>query len=83
MMPMVWLYGVATVPLGSVADVSDTAPLAVTVRLIGPLTLCCGVELSVRFTIRFAVPGAVGVPLTTQPVSVRPAGSVPVVIEHA
>ena len=80
MMAMVWLYGVATVPLGSVADVSDTAPLAVTVRLIGPLTLCCGVELSVRFTIRFAVPGVVGVPLTVQPVNERPTGSAPAVM---
>ena len=80
MTPMTWLYGVATVPLGRIVDVRATAPLPVTVRLIGPLTLCCGVELSVRFTIRFAMPGAVGVPLTVQPVSERPAGRTPVVM---
>ena len=80
MIPMTWLYGVATVPLGRIVDVSDTDPLPVTVRLIGPLTLCCGVELSVRFTIRLAVPGVVGVPLTAHPVNERPTGRAPLVM---
>ena len=79
---MVWLYGVATVPLGRVVAVSDTPPLGVTVRLIGPLTLCFGLELSVRFTIRLEIPGVVGVPLTVQPLNERPTGSAPVVMEH-
>jgi hypothetical protein len=45
-----------------------------------PLVLCCGLELSVTLTVRFEVPGVVGVPVSVQPVSVNPAGSVPLVI---
>jgi len=54
------------------------------VRLSGPLVLCCGDELSVTLTVRFAIPAAVGVPLTVQvlDVKVKPAGSVPPVIEQ-
>src|SRR5882762_4135102 len=79
---MSWLYGVATVPPGRVVPVRVTAPPAATVRLIGPLTLCGGLELSVRVTTGFAIPGAVGVPLTVHPVSGRPAGRAPSVIEQ-
>jgi len=50
------------------------------VSVTGPLVLCCGFELSVTPTVRFAVPGVVGVPLSVQPFSVNPAGSVPPVI---
>jgi len=45
-----------------------------------PLVLCCGFELSVTPTVRFEVSGVVGVPLSVQPFSVNPAGSVPPVI---
>ena len=50
------------------------------VRVTGPLVLCFGLELSVTLTVRLAVPGIVGVPLTVQPFRVNPAGSVPLVI---
>jgi hypothetical protein len=39
-----------------------------------------GLLESVAFTVRFAVPAVVGVPLTTQPLSVNPAGKTPAVI---
>ena len=82
MMPMVWLYGVATMPLGRVVAVSDTPPLGVTVRLTGPLMVCGGLALSVRVTTRFAVPGVVGVPLMVQAFSERPSGRAPREIAH-
>jgi len=44
--------------------------------------LCGGVELSVRVTTRFAVPGVVGVPLTVHPFSERPSGRAPRVSEQ-
>jgi hypothetical protein len=51
------------------------------VRLTGPLVVPVGLLESVALTVRFAVPGAVGVPLTTQPAPrARPAGRVPAVI---
>ena len=83
-MPIGWLYGTPTVPLGRVVNVSLTAPFAVMVTLNGPVTLCCGFDASVAVTVRFEVPAVVGVPLTVQPrgVSVNPAGNDPVVIEH-
>ena len=73
------LYGVPTTPLGRVGDASVREPGVTIVRLTGPLTLCFGFELSVTLTVRFAVPATVGVPLTVHPLSVKPAGSVPVV----
>lgn len=45
------------------------------------LTFCAGLPESVTLTVTGDEPAAVGVPLTVQPVSVMPAGNVPV-IEH-
>ena len=69
-------------PLGRLVNVSDGGPRGAIITLNGPLVLCCGFELSVTFTVMFDVPAVVGVPLTVHPagVSVRPAGSVPVVM---
>ena len=50
--------------------------------LSGPETVFVGLLESVTDTVMFEVPGVVGVPPTVQPVSVRPAGSVPDVIEQ-
>ena len=50
---------------------------AAMVMLSGPEVVRVGLLLSVAFTVRPEVPAAVGVPLTTQPESVRPAGRVP------
>jgi hypothetical protein len=65
------------VPLGSM-------PLMV--RVAGTITMvsfwlafCTGLPESVTFTVTGDEPAAVGVPLTVQPVSVRPAGSAPVI----
>jgi hypothetical protein len=41
------------------------------------LALCCGLPASVTLTVTAELPAAVGVPLTVQPVSVKPAGNVP------
>jgi len=53
-----------------------------TVRLTGPVVVSVGLLESVAFTVRFAVPATVGVPLTTQPEAESPAGSMPAVITH-
>ena len=83
-MPIGWLYGTPTVPLGRVEKVSLTAPFAVMVTLRGPVTLCCGFDASVAVTVRFEVPAVVGVPVTAQPFapSVKPAGRAPLAIEQ-
>ena len=82
--PKTWLYGVPTTPPGRVvASANGPPPPEVMVRLIGPVVLCCGFEASVTFTVMFEVPAAVGVPLTVQPVRVRPAGRTPDVIVQA
>jgi hypothetical protein len=47
------------------------------VMLSGPEAVSCGLLESVALTVRLAVMGVVGVPLTTQPLRLRPAGSVP------
>jgi hypothetical protein len=65
--------------LGSV-PVSTSVAGAITM-LWFELAFCAGLPESVTFTVTGEVPAAVGVPLTVQPVSVKPAGSVPV-IEH-
>ena len=80
--PIVPVYGVPTVPSGRFVVVSINPPEGLIVRLTGPLALCCGFEESVALTVKFAIPAAVGVPLTVQPFapSVNPAGSVPPVI---
>ena len=72
-----------TTPFGRLVRVSVTAPVPVIVRLTGPLTLCCGFDASVAWMVMFDVPAVVGVPLTVQPVSVRPAGSAPPVTVQA
>ena len=63
-------------PLGRLAKVSDRPPAGTIVRLSGPVTVCCGVDASVAVTVRFAVPGVVGVPLIVQLLCVNPAGRV-------
>ena len=50
--------------------------------LSGPETVFVGLLESVTVTVRFEVPAAVGVPPTVQPLNVRPAGSVPELIEQ-
>ena len=77
-MPIGSLYGTPTVPLGRLVNVSVTVPLSVIVRLTGPVTLCCGFDVSDAWMTRFAVPAVVGVPLTVHPLIDNPAGSVPV-----
>ena len=57
--------------------------LGLIVRLIGPVVLCCGLEASVTLRVTFEVPAVTGVPLTVQPVNVRPAGRTPDVIVQA
>jgi len=78
--PITWLYGVPTEPFGRL--VRDRESPDEIVMLTGPVVLSCGVDASVTCTVRPAVPAVVGVPLTVQPVSVRPAGSVPAVTEQ-
>ena len=64
-------------PFGRLVNDSDRVA-GLTVRVSGPVTTCAGFELSVTCTVRFEVPGVVGVPLIVHPFSVNPAGSVPV-----
>ena len=72
-----------TIPFGRLVSVSVNPPLGSIVRLTGPLTLCCGFDASVAWMVMSEVPAVVGVPLTVQPVSVRPAGKVPFVTVQA
>ena len=67
-------------PDGIVPSVNPPPPPMVIVRLTGPVTLCCGLELSVTFTVRFVVPAIGGVPLMVQLLCVNPVGRVPAVI---
>jgi hypothetical protein len=73
---------VPTVALGGEVSVKVTLA-GRTVRLTGPVVVSVGLPESVAFTVRLTVPATVGVPLTTQPVSVSPAGRVPAVSVHA
>ena len=50
------------------------------VMVTGPVAVSTGLPESVTFTVTVDVPGVVGVPLTTQPLSVSPAGRVPPVM---
>jgi hypothetical protein len=68
------------VPFGNVF-VSDSAAGAIVMGWLA-LAVCAGLPASVTFTSTVTVPSVVGVPLTVQPVRLKPAGSVPV-IEHA
>lgn len=62
-------------PVGGEVIVSEPAGLIV--MLTGPVVVFFGLLESVAVTVRFAVPATEGVPLTRQPVIVKPAGSVP------
>lgn len=80
--PIVAEYGVPTVPPGSVPVVIVSAAGAI-VMLTVPIADCAGLPESVTFTVTVEVPAVVGVPVTAQFVPrVRPAGSVPAVIEQ-
>jgi len=70
-------YAWPTVPFGRVLN--DRCRPELMVRVTGPLVLSAGFELSVTLTVRFAVPGVVGVPVSVQLLgaSVNPAGIVP------
>ena len=46
----------------------------------GPVVDCVGDSESVTFTVTVEFPAVVGVPLTVQPVMLRPAGKVPEVM---
>ena len=74
--PISALYGTPTVPFGRVF-VSDSVAGAI---VIGSLSLafCAGLPASVTFTRTVELPEVVGVPLTVQPVRLKPAGNVPV-----
>jgi hypothetical protein len=74
--PIVPVYGTPIVAPGSVATTCNVL-FGVIVMLNGPFTLCFGLELSVTPIVRVELSAVVGVPLTVQPVSVRPAGSTP------
>jgi hypothetical protein len=78
---MVELYATPTVPFGSV-PVVIVKPAGWIVRLTGPVTVSAGLLESVACTVKITVPATVGVPLTTQPFSERPVGSVPAWIEQ-
>ena len=62
--------------------VRDRAVGAMTIVSV-PLTLCVGFDVSVTLAVMGALPAAVGMPLTVQPVRVKPAGNVPEVMEQA
>ena len=64
-------------PLGSVLVMVKAAGAMTIVWL--ELTSCCGVPASATFTVTGELPAVVGVPLTVQPVSVKPAGRDPVI----
>ena len=71
-------YAVCTVPAGSVAVVTESAPGLMTMVSALSAVTGVGVELSVTRTVKFDVPAAVGVPETVPvPLNVSPLGSVP------
>jgi hypothetical protein len=74
--PMVAVYGTPTVAPGSVAKVSVRAA-GETVITTGPEFVAGGFPESVTVTVTVDVPGAVGVPVITQPDRVKPTGNVP------
>src|SRR5260370_20297560 len=77
------LYATPNVPFGSVFVVIARGA-ASTMMLIALLASCCGVLVSAACTVKFDVPGVVGVPeITPVPLfSVRPTGNVPRVTLH-
>lgn len=74
------LYATPTWPFGSVF-VRLNCEGAITIVSFA-LTFCAGALESVTFTVTVELPAVVGVPLTVQPLMLKPAGSVPAVIEH-
>jgi hypothetical protein len=62
------------------ANVIGAAPMEI---VIGPVTVAVGLLESVPSTVRLVVPAMVGVPVIAHPVALRPAGRVPLRIEHA
>jgi len=72
-------YGTSTVPFGSVPAIASGAGEITIVSFW--VAFCAGLPESVTFTVTGEDPAAVGVPLTVQALSDRPAGRVPV-IEH-
>ena len=74
--PISALYGTPTVPFGKVF-VSDNAAGAIVIGWLA-LAFCAGLPASVTFTRTLTVPAVVGVPLTVQPVRLKPAGNAPV-----
>lgn len=74
---MVAVYGVPTVPFGSVPLLMER-PAGLMVTVMVPDPFCGGLPLSVTETIPVLVPGPVGVPVTVQSaLRVRPAGRLP------
>ena len=73
------MYPDPTVPFGSVPVMVSAAGLMTIVSF--ELAVCAGLPVSVTFTTIGEEPAVVGVPVTVHPLSVRPAGNVPV-IEH-
>lgn len=74
---IVALYTLPTVPLGNVLVMVNVAGTMTMVSFW--VAFCTGLPESVTFTVMGDEPAAVGVPLTVQPASVRPAGRVPVI----
>ena len=77
--PISALYGICTVPLGSVDVVSFSGAGAMVIDS-GPEMVIAGLLVSVTFTVTVEVCAVVGIPLTVQPLRTRPPGSVPLVM---
>ena len=69
-----------TVPFGSKLVRLNDGGVITIVSLA--LTFCAGLPASVTLTVTGELPAVVGVPLTVHPVSDKPAGRVPALIEH-
>ena len=65
-----------TIAFGAV-PVSVRVGTGSTVMVMGPVVVIAGLLESVTFTVMGGDPAVVGVPVMVQPVSARPAGSVP------
>jgi hypothetical protein len=74
---MVELYATPTVPPGRVLVIVNAAGAITMVSFCE--VFCTGLLASVTFTTTDEDPEAVGVPLTVQPLSERPAGNAPVI----
>ena len=67
-------------PLGTVLVMVNAA--AAITMVSSAVTFCAGLPESVTLTVMGELPAVVGVPLTVQPASARPAGNVPAEIEQ-